>query len=149
MRHINTDPVLPNVELGYEEILGWIMLNSHRLPKETGLYASNHVMINNERTKKYIPPLKRVPRMDEVAREHARAMAEDREFFHTNPMILSEVLGGKQCGRRIGRERSQRVEPLANTAQSHDGNRRRLTCMGIGTAKADDGTLYLCQLFRD
>jgi hypothetical protein len=26
---------------------------------------------------------------------------------------------------------------------------RRLTCMGIGTAKADDGTLYLCQLFRD
>jgi hypothetical protein len=126
MRHINTDPALPDVELGYEEILGRIMLNSRRLPKGTGLYASNHVMINNERTKKkYIPPLKRVPGMDEVAREHARAMAEDREFFHTNPMILSEVLGGKQCGRRIGRERSQRVEPLANTAQSHDGNRCR------------------------
>jgi uncharacterized protein YkwD len=26
---------------------------------------------------------------------------------------------------------------------------RRFTSMGVGTAKADDGTLYLCQIFRD
>jgi hypothetical protein len=154
-RHINVDPTLPDVELGDEEILGRIMLKSRKLPKGSGVYASNHVMINNERTKKYTPPLRRMPGMDELAREHARAMAEDQELFHTAPAVLQDALG-KQCGRRIG----ENVTRGANLHKIHkammesvaDRNNildRRFTCMGVGTAKASDGTLYLCQLFRD
>jgi hypothetical protein len=152
-RHINPD--LPELELGDEEILGRIMLKSWRLPKNDGYYASNHVMINSERTKKYIPPLKRNRDMDEIAREQARLMAADNMLFHADPADLMDLFEKQVC-RRIGENvtRGSNLHDIHQAMMDTVADRNnildsRFTCMGIGTAKAVDGTLYLCQLFRD
>jgi hypothetical protein len=157
-------------ELGDEEILGRIMLKSHLLPKNDGYYASNHVMINNERTKRYIPPLKRMPDMDELAREQARRMAAENELSHSDSTDL-QIRLGRHCGRRIGENvtrgsnlqnrqkcmvtRGSNLQNIHKAMMESVADRnnimdRRFTCMGVGTAKSSDGTLlYLCQLFRD
>jgi hypothetical protein len=150
-RSINPD----GIELGDAELLGRIMLRSRKLPKNNGYYSSNHVMINNERTKRMIPPLKRIPDMDELAREQAKLMAADNRLYHRDPADLTEKLG-QQCGCRIGENatRGSNVQAIHNAMMDSRADRnniidRRFTCMGIGTAKAADGTLYLCQLFRN
>jgi uncharacterized protein YkwD len=98
--HINPD--FPELELGDDEILGRTMLKSRRLPKNDRYYdASNHVMINSERTKKYIPPLKRNRDMDEIARKQARLMAADNKLFHADPADLMDLFG-RQVRCRIG-----------------------------------------------
>jgi len=49
---------------------------------QPGKYASNHIMINNERRKRKIPPLRREHYLDTLARNHATAMASHRSLFH-------------------------------------------------------------------
>jgi hypothetical protein len=150
-RSINPD----GIELGDEELLGRIMTRSRKLPKNHGVYVSNHVMINNERTKQFIPPLKRMPDMDELAREQAKLMATDNRLYHRDTADLTEKLG-QQCGCRIGENatrgsnlRAIHKAMMYSLADRNNIVDRRFTCMGVGTAKAADGTLYLCQLFRD
>jgi hypothetical protein len=152
-RYINPD--FPELEIGDEEILGRIMLKSWRLPKNDGYYASNHVMINSERTKKYIPPLQRNRDMDEIAREQARLMAADNKLFHADPADLMDLFGRQVC-RRIGENvtRGSNLHDIHQAMMDTAADRNnildsRFTCMGIETAKAVDGTLYLYQLFRD
>ena len=50
----HTTTAIRGMELGDEEILGRIMLKSRKLPQSDGYYASNHVMINNERVKRQV-----------------------------------------------------------------------------------------------
>jgi len=56
------------IQLSDDELAGRIMLKSRTLPKNSGYFSSNHVMINNERTKRGIAPRKRMPAFDEIAR---------------------------------------------------------------------------------
>jgi hypothetical protein len=151
----HTTAAIPGLELGDEEILGRIMLKSRRLPHNDGYYASNHVMINNERIKRQVPPLKRMRDMDELARVQAQMMATEKSLFHAEPGVIQEQLGRK-CGRRIGENVTRgaglhaiHALMMASLADRNNIMDRRFTCMGVGTAKADDGTLYLCQIFRD
>jgi hypothetical protein len=146
-----------NIHLSEDEMVGRIMLNSRRLPKNDGYLVSNHVMINNERTRRAIAPLKRIPALDEIARAQANLMAEENQLFHSNPEELREELVGQDIGRRIGENvakgtalraihKNMMTNSLADTNNLLD---RRYTCMGVGTAKGSDGTLYICQIFRD
>jgi hypothetical protein len=151
-RSINPD----GIELGDEELLGRIMTRSQKLPKNHGVYVSNHVMINNERTERFIPPLKRMTDMDELAREQAKLMAADNRLYHCDPADLTEKLGQLLCGCRIGENATSgsNLQAMHKAMMDSRADRnnivdRRFTCTGIGTAKAADGTLYLCQLFRD
>jgi hypothetical protein len=144
-------------ELGDEELLGRIMLKSRKLPKHSGNYASNHVMINSERVRGGIAPLTRMPHMDELARKRASAMAERSRLDHcTDPTDLREQMGTKLAGRRIGENvalgsdlRSMHRSMMACTADRNNILDRRYLYMGIGTAKGGDGTLYLCQIFQN
>ena len=45
-------------------------------------FANNHMMVNKERTRRDIPPLRRERRLDELAREHAKQMANKQRLFH-------------------------------------------------------------------
>lgn len=182
----HTTNAIPGLELGDEELLGRIMLKSRKLPQSDGYYASNHVMINNERVKRQvsymkqntwswqracdisiatnydllyctvqIPPLKRMRDLDAIAREQAKLMASSQELFHAEPMAIQEQLG-RECGRRIGENCSKgsnlytiHASMMQSLADKNNILDRRFTGMGIGTSKADDGTLYLCQIFRD
>jgi hypothetical protein len=53
-----------------------IMTRSRYLPG-TRYYASNHVMMNRERTKRTIAPLVRMPELDEIVRFHVKAMSKE------------------------------------------------------------------------
>jgi len=151
----STIATIPGLELGDEEILGRIMLKSRKLPQNDGYYASNHVMINNERVKRQVPPLKRMRDMDTLARAQAQMMANERILFHADPEAIQEQLG-RECGRRIGENVTRGADlhaihafMMTSVADRNNIMDRRYTSMGVGTAKAVDGTLYLCQLFSD
>lgn len=150
IRHLSPS----GIELGDEELLGRIMLKSRQLPKNYGYLCSNHVMINNERAKRIIAPLQRVPYIDELAREQAILMAADSKLFHTDPADLQDKLG-RHSGRRVGENVTSgpnlqvihKKLMMQSVADKNNILDRRFTLMGIGTAKAADGTVYLCQIF--
>lgn len=157
-RNFSQRLINPNgIQLSDDELMGRIMLKSRTLPKNDGYIASNHVMINNERTRLNIAPLKRAPSLDEVAREHAKKMAQANELFHSDPEKLQEDLVGEESGRRIGENVTKgtnlhAIHAMMMKTSLPDKNNildRRYKDMGVGTAKAADGTLYLCQIFRD
>lgn len=147
-----------NLELTESELIGRIMLHSRRLPKDNGYLVSNHVMINNERIVRSTAPLTRSPAMDELARNHAKKMAEESQLFHSDRQVLYENLAGEdkteriRIGENVTRGESLAVIHRLMMQSLPDKNNildRRYTHMGVGTAKGHDGTLYLCQIFRD
>ena len=93
-RHLGKSALLSD-----EEVLGRIMLKSRHLPRtRDGYFTSNHIMINDERTKRTMVPLKRSRILDEIAREHATKMAQKDSLFHADPKDL-------QVGKHIGMEK--------------------------------------------
>jgi uncharacterized protein YkwD len=114
-------------------------------------------MINHERTKSNnnMVPLKRSREMDDLARQHASEMAELRSLFHANQNNLEETLGAKRFGANVGRGLNlHEIHTYMMTSSVDASNRNiiidpRFVSLGVGTAKAADGTLYLCQIFSN
>lgn len=129
-----------------------IMDRSRDLPN-TWYYSSNHVMVNRERSERTIALLVRMPELDEIAREHAEAMAKENRKFHSDPTSLKMKLS--QPARRLG-------ENVAKGGTIREIHRKMMTIssdaynilnscyshFGMATAKASDGELYICQIFR-
>jgi hypothetical protein len=142
-----------------KKLLKKILSNCRKLPQDPGKYASNHIMINAERLKRNIPPLRRERHMDQIAREQAQLMAEERKLFQIDTptdlqnrlFIHTDVdLSFQRTGMNIGRGKSVgeihkfMMAALAERNNIHD---KRFFSMGMGTAKAENGVLYLCQIF--
>lgn len=156
--------------------LGHVMFQARKLPQSPGPFASNHVMINGERTKRMIQPLTRSPTLDELAREHARTMASQQCLKHTqDPLELQERLlevvatttasgiesnsnnnngltveDCERIGENVCRGKSLKDMHrlmMQSVAEKNNILDRRFASMGVGTAKGDDGLLYLCQIF--
>jgi uncharacterized protein YkwD len=137
------------------QCLGKILARSRHLPK-TGQYSSNHVMINQERTKRNAAPLIRMRELDELARIQAQAMAQRGSLFHMGPQQVRDSLHDRPC-RRLGENvakgktiREMHKSMMETTSQKNNITDRRFTHMGMGTAavRGLDGDLYMCQLFR-
>ena len=148
----NDDDGLVNNGLDNAAALGQIMMRSRKLPQSSNGFASNHIMINAERTKRNIPALHRLRDLDELAREHARRMANENQLFHSNLSDLRENFG--KPSHRLGENVARGVDlndihegMMKSVPDKNNIFDRRFLGMGIGTAKAADGTLYLCQLF--
>jgi hypothetical protein len=134
------------------EALGLIMARSRHLPG-TWYYSSNHVMVNQERTKRAIAPLVRMRELDEISREHVDAMARENRAFHSNPNFLriSFHRPARRLGENVAKGSSIRAIHEAMMETRSDYNNiadRRYTHMGMATAKASDGELFICQIFR-
>jgi uncharacterized protein YkwD len=142
------------------KLLSKILKRARSLPTESGKYASNHVMINTERVKRSIPPLSRHRSLDAMAREHADAMASANQLFHIEDpaalqeRILCEGLGPDQVCGRIGENTSRgktlvqiHDSMMASMAERNNILDKRFYSMGVGASRADNGTLYLCQIF--
>ena len=145
-----------------KKLLKKILLKDRKLPQEPGKYASNHIMVNNERTKRNIPTLRRERHMDQVAREHAELMAKDKQIFLIdNPEELRNRLKEKdrescvlpmfeRIGMNISRGKDiaecQRFM-MAALAERNNIYDKRFFYMGMGTYTADNGVLYMCQVF--
>jgi hypothetical protein len=166
-------------ELDDDKLLRRIIHESRKLPQAYGksaerFFFSNHVMINSERTKRFVPPLLRNPKLDEIAREHAARMAQWNGVHHVrDPASLYDrihcnddeddfsgrnasslpLVADESChrlGENISRGRNLREiheSMMSSTAERNNILDRRFLSIGVGTALAGDGTLYLCQIF--
>lgn len=110
----------------------------------TSYFASNHVLINRERMKRGLRPLTRNIAMDEQARKSAEAMANSNGLNPLQTTYVGNVLRGESIRsihrstmqQKQGRERKNLLNPYFQD-------------FGVGTAKGEDGMLYMCQLFSE
>jgi uncharacterized protein YkwD len=158
-----------------KKLLLQIIKKAKNLPMDSGKYASNHIMINSERIKRSIPPLTRDHLLDEIARDHATSMANISTLFHiddplsiqerivknatlsststTSPSLSSSCRIDQTCG-RIGENtfKGKTLVEIHDSMMASLGERnnildKRFSHMGMGSARAVNGTLYLCQVF--
>lgn len=144
------------------KLLKELMLKARKLPQEPGKYANNHIMVNHERTKRNIPPLRRERHMDQIAREHAKLMAEEKQLFlMDNPYELRDRLAEKdrvsielpafeRLGMNLGRGKDIAEAHrfmMAALAERNNIYDKRFFYMGMGTFTAENGVLYICQVF--
>jgi hypothetical protein len=132
--------------------LGIMMARSRRLPG-TWYYSSNHILVNQERSRRTTAPLIRHRDLDELARAHAQDMADAQRLFHksVDDMHDSLQLPCRRLGANVAKGKSIREIHYAMMRTLSDKNNmldRRFTHMGMGTAKGPDGELYLCQVYR-
>jgi uncharacterized protein YkwD len=133
--------------------LGMIMTRNQRLPG-TWYYSSNHILVNQERSRRTMAPLRRMVELDELARIHAEQIAQEGELRHVEPDALRYALTNIPY-RRLGENvaKGENIRAIHNNMMSTLSNKnniidRRFTHFGIGTALGKDGELYLCQIFR-
>jgi uncharacterized protein YkwD len=120
----------------------------------TDYYSSNHVLVNRERLLRGVAPLQRCRHLDDLATVHAQEMANRMDLFHSGTCadvqyrLKSRVVGENvQCGPDI--------RSMHTTSMSMHGHTNRVNILsnqlnqfGMGTAKGEDGYLYMVQLFR-
>ena len=133
--------------------LGKILARNRKLPG-TWYYSSNHVLVNQERTRRTMAPLIRMIELDHLARVHAEQIAQEEELRHVEPDALRLALKNIPY-RRLGENvaRGENIRSIHNDMMSTLSNKnnivdRRFTHMGMGTAVGKNGELYLCQIFR-
>jgi hypothetical protein len=131
--------------------LGQIMVKDRQLPG-TWEYSSNHILVNSERIRRNAHALTRRIELDALARERAEQMAKNGKVHHGAPEDIQFRL--HPC-RRFGENvasgasiRSIHGDMVRNKADLNNMLDRRYIFMGMGTARSDDGTLYLCQIFK-
>jgi uncharacterized protein YkwD len=142
------------------KLLKKIMNYANRLPQTSGKFANNHIMVNAERTRRMVPPLTRDRHMDQIARDHALQMSESNKVFHMDgpvaleEQLLKEMKEDRTFFFRVGVNiaRGKTIEEIhkfmmANLAERNNIIDKRFSKMGMGTARADNGMLYLCQVF--
>jgi hypothetical protein len=135
------------------KLLKIIMGKAKKLPQTSGKFACNHIMVNTERIKKRVPPLTRYRELDRVARDHARSMADEKMVRHMAGKDNSSDRQPLFCPRwGVNIARGNNVGEIhklmmANLAERNNVLDKRFTTLGMGTARADDGMIYLCQIF--
>ncbi|KAG7359594.1 cysteine-rich secretory protein family protein [Nitzschia inconspicua] len=146
------------------KLLHKIMGRAKKLPQSSGKYASNHIMVNAERTRRSVPPLTRDRDLDRVARDHAKTMAKEKLVRHMDgpTELQSKILEFAdnsmerqrlffpRLGVNIARGRTiDEIHKfmMANLAERNNVLDKRFSTMGMGTARADNGMIYLCQVF--
>jgi Cysteine-rich secretory protein family len=133
--------------------LGIVLAKSRRLPASTA-FASNHVMVNNDRISQMVAPLIRLSELDAIARSHAEDMARKGEVFHSKPQEIrsSFCRASRRLGENVARGpdiRAIHAGMMNNVSDRNNLLDRRYTNMGMATARGkDDGLLYLVQVFR-
>jgi hypothetical protein len=117
-------------------------------------FSSSHVFINRERQSRGIPPLYRSSELDILARDQAERMAMREGIFHSCKSVgeLKQFLRSSHAGENIQRGKNiRKMHVDMMTSSSHRCNvlSDSFSHFGMGTAKGEDGRLYLVQLFRD
>jgi hypothetical protein len=129
---------------GKSESLSNLVQYSQEEIHSTSYFASNHVLVNRERMKRGLRPLTRNIAMDTLARDNADAMAGTAGCSLLKTTYVGNVLRGESIRavhratmlNKEGRERANLLNPYFQD-------------FGVGTAKGEDGMLYVCQLFSE
>jgi len=131
--------------------LGKIMIKDRQLPG-TWYYSSNHILVNKERVKRNVHALTRRIELDALATERAKKMAAEGKVQHgVAEDIQVRLYPCRRFGENVASGASVRdihKDMIRNAADLNNMVDRRYMYMGMGTAKSEDGTLYLCQIFK-
>jgi len=134
-----------------------VVVVAKRPAPRMGCFANNHVLVNQERSKRNLKPYIRSPFLDSLAKKHAEQMASESKVRHSVKSIdeLRFKLGGAE-------HVAENVQVGESIVDMHDatmgryGNHNKVSCQnilgnfeqfGMATAKGKDGQLYMCQLF--
>jgi hypothetical protein len=159
LRHNQGAPLLvvdPDSKKNVEDkarALGDILVKSRSLPGMS-MYASNHIMVNQERVSRLTAPLSRLQELDECAREQAEEMAAQQRLFHCDPAEVQDFLENRTC-RRLGENVARgcclhdiHKAMMQNISDRNNILDRRFCNFGMASVRGEDGLLYVCQLFR-
>eukprot|EP00977_Amphora_coffeiformis_P014241 scaffold3946_cov177-Amphora_coffeaeformis.AAC.4 len=128
-----------------------LLSNGAALPGP-GYFSSNHVLVNRERARYQRPPLRRSARLDALARQHAMHMADQQHVMSSVASIpqLQAKLQATLVGENTLRGdsiRSMHAEMMQDPQPRNNMLAKGFDTFGMGTAKGEDGKLYLVQLF--
>ncbi len=148
--------LLPHSVLSAETLLA----KKNAAPTETEAYL--HDSINRIRKEHRLPALKASAALRKVARDHSRYMAKSGYLGHGNGggrdfrsrIEKAEVKGWRTLGENVGRSFGYRnnAEVIVSGWMESEPHRNNILSenfdmTGIGTAMAEDGTLYATQIF--
>ncbi|KAL7573177.1 hypothetical protein ACA910_018838 [Epithemia clementina (nom. ined.)] len=133
-------------------------------------FSSAHTLINKERAMRGRPALKRNTHLDYMCQLHAETMAEQQKLLHlTDSQEESRhFLNSNRVGEIIQRgpsvevmhEQTMEMMRTLKTTKDKTTTRTRIPTatknilgrhfreFGVGTARGEDGKLYMVQLFR-
>ena len=116
---------------------------------------SAHALINKQRVRRGIPSLHRSLFLDQTCQQHAKVMAQHQRLSHCCETMeeLKRLLNSDEAaGQHVQRGASISAMHQASMAAQRSGYRnilcREFTEFGVGTAKDEEGRLYMVQLFR-
>lgn len=114
-------------------------------------------LLNADRAQHGLPPLKHDARLAQVARNHARDMAENHFFSHTNlagqsPFDRMDAKGISYIAAGENIAQHYHVPEMQAGWMNSPGHRANILCdyfthVGIGLYRTADGELYGVQLF--
>ncbi|HEY8076930.1 MAG TPA: CAP domain-containing protein [Labilithrix sp.] len=113
-------------------------------------------MVGALRKSESLPPLTRDPELDALARAHAEHMRDDAKLAHDvgdgdlRARFEQRGLFAKAVGENVAHAATvQRAHRALHASPSHRINllRADYTHLGVGVARADDGTVYVCEVF--
>jgi uncharacterized protein YkwD len=123
-----------------------------------------YALVNKERVRRRLNPLKRSIELEQQALVHATEMLKQRDVFHSVKSIskLREKLGSHYCGENVNRgtcsyanrepclEEMHKKTMAASKRSSTRMNilSRMFTNMGCATVVGDNKKVYLCLFFR-
>jgi len=107
-------------------------------------------LVHRERAAAGVPAYAEKRDLADVARGHAQRMARERRLYH-NPNLGSEVQGWDALGENVGRGPS--VDEIHRAFMASSSHRAEIlsttfTEVGVGVAVADDGEVWVSQVFR-
>jgi uncharacterized protein YkwD len=136
--------------------------SSERRGESTSAESYIHESINRIRKEYHLPPLKAVPALQQIARDHSRYMAESGYLGHgqgngtdfRSRIEKARLKGWREVGENVGRSQGYRnnADTIISGWMESKTHRENIlsagfNMTGIGTAKAEDGTLYATQVF--
>jgi uncharacterized protein YkwD len=120
-----------------------------------GTFCSQHVLINFEREQLSLAPMKRCRRLDQMARKHAEQMARIQALVPSTKTLdepTRQFGGCAQAGENVCRAWSvwdtHCSSMLFDQHYARNILSKNFTEFGVGTAKANDGMIYIAQHFR-
>ena len=116
---------------------------------------SAHALINKERVRRGIPSLHRSVFLDQTCQRHAQVMAQHQRLSHCcetmeelKRLLNSDEAAGQHVQRGVGISAMHQASMTAQRSGYSNILCREFTEFGVGTAKDEEGRLYVVQLFR-
>jgi uncharacterized protein YkwD len=132
---------------------GKVITRNRMLPTVVpGFISGNHMLVNKERIIRHLPALRRRVELDQLAKERAEIMAKagrvrrgDRKYMLSRLSPCTSYAENVACGTSIIEIHNKMLTIDSDVNNMID---KCHTEFGMGTSKARNQKIYLCQIFK-